>query len=178
MGMWFQSGMGFQTWGEVPDLEKPKFPLQVEGTIGDDIWQGGSPGAEIPEMGMVFQTRGGVSDMRMVFLTWGWGCRLGKTQISFTRGKWPLVMIFDRVGWGRDMGMGFQTRGVVPHIGMGFQTRGGVPDMGMRFQTWAWDSRQAVGFQTWGWCSRHGDGDPDMGMEFLTWGWGSRQGVG
>ena len=44
MGMGFQSGMGSRHGDGVPDIgmgfqtqEKPKFPLPVEGTFGDDI---------------------------------------------------------------------------------------------------------------------------------------------
>ena len=76
---------------------------------------------------MGFQTRGGVPDIGMWFLTQGQGSRL----------------------WGGipDMWKGFQTRNGLPDIGMGFQTWGlgyghgdEVPDKGMGFLPTGWSS--------------------------------------
>ena len=88
--------------------------------------------------------------------------------------------------WGRDTGVGYQTRAGVPDRKDGFQTwrwgsrhgdgipvRDGLPDKG-------WGSRHEMGFQTRdgvpdkGWGSRQGmgfqtrDGVPHMGMGFQT----------
>ena len=82
------------------------------------------------------------------------------TQISFTGGGdlwwWYLI----GWGWGRDMGMGFQT------WRWGSRHGDRVPDMEMGFQTWRWGSRHGDRVPDKGWGSWHGDGLPDMGVGF------------
>ena len=65
MGMGFQSGMGFQTWRWGSRLRE----IQIS----------------VPDMGVGFQTRGGVQDMRVGFQTWERGSRQG---VGFLTWEW------------------------------------------------------------------------------------------